>query len=397
VGVALALAIAAAAQEPRPEAAPPTIVVDFVVENLKGEPIGDLKPKEVEVVQEGRVEVQASFAAGERLGQYRLSYVPTSGKPGMVMLRLLRLGTRARGLDGPALKPRVVPGATPLELALLSLRERRPNADELPARLAALRFEAAPDGVHYALAVEVPFRALQFSKNGLRYEAELQLLVDVKTAEGRLVQRYSLARPLEAGYEAQLASYQLIWTGDLHLPAGSYVMQALVHDPNSSRGAVRELAFEAPAARAGLLASSVVLMRPSNATLVRNGREDDPLSLAGSALMPALELALPVGAEAMLQFYVVLYPDAARADDVSLRVELLRDGNVVGGTNVTLPPRNERGEIRYLGRMPTKSFRVAAYTLRLVAQQGDATAITEAPFAVIPEPAAPVLRIQPVR
>jgi hypothetical protein len=110
--------------------APITIVVDLVVEDAKGRPISDLKAGEIVVVQDHVQQAISQFTPKGRPGQYQITYAPASGKAGLVTVMLMRLGTRARGVDGPSLKPRVVVPPSTLAVELGRILEMRPDADD---------------------------------------------------------------------------------------------------------------------------------------------------------------------------------------------------------------------------------------------------------------------------
>jgi hypothetical protein len=140
--------------------------------------------------------------------------------------------------------------------------------------------------------------------------------------------------------------------------------------------------------------SSVVFLQPYPARLALDPVAGDPLLHGGVPVLPALALTLPHQSEARARFYVQVYPDPKNPAPVSLRLEVLRDGTPVGAVPLTLSPP-EDGRISYVGDVPTRTFRVAPYTLRLVAGQGDATVSDEATLRISDDPA--VLLAPPVR
>ena len=100
--------------------------------------------------------------------------------------------------------------------------------------------------------------------------------------------------------------------------------------------------------------------------------------------MPTLDLVVAAGASAQVRFLVSVYPDPKSPEPPTLLLELRRGEEVVGSVPVKLPPPESTGEIRYVGLMPTRTFRPAAYVLRLVARQGSTTASEETSFTVAP-------------
>jgi hypothetical protein len=345
-----------------------------------------LRPSEIELKQDGVAQAPAALVPRTEAGLYLLSYVPSSGRPGPVTLRVLRPGAKVRGRDGPQLRPRVIAPLSPVEAELAAMLEARPTPNALPCRASVSTFEPRSDGLHHTMAVEVPVADVQ----------RLQLFARLLDAEGRQVQRYSMDRSVETTSGMYRGALRLVWTANIHLLPGRYVLEALVRDPETRRAGATTLAFESLPAGDGLRMSSVSLVSPTAALVVRTEQElaDDPLFVEGAPLMPTLALVLPEGAHARVRFFVVVYPDASRQDPVSLRLELLRDGTPVGVTAIPLPVPDERGQIRYLGGMPVGSFHAGAYAMRLVARQSDASVSQEAAFVIGGESQAPI-RLKP--
>jgi hypothetical protein len=381
---ALLLAVVTAASpsgaEPPVEKPSPavTIAVDFVVENRAGRPITDLKEDEINVVQDSAKQAVASFERLERPGLYRLTYVPRSGKPGRVWLRVLRGGARVRGPEGPALKPRIIAARSPLETRLESLLESRPDADKLVLHVSVRRFEVSEGRVHHAVVVEVPL--VQPHGAAPATLSRLQILARIEAADGTVENRLTFDRTVEG--PATPASV-LVWTGDVFLKPGRHTLDCLVVDPTTDRASVRHDVVDVAEPGAGLAMSSVTLLQPNSVPFVREGSASDPFFFEGQALTPRVDVRLPAGLDTALDFFVIVYPDRRRPEAPALRVELLHEGRVLGAAPVVLPPPDDKGEIRYVARVPTRTFRPIPYSLRLVSTQGTESVSEEASFVMV--------------
>lgn len=365
-----------------------TIAVDFVVENGAGRPVTDLKEEEIDVVQDSAKQAVASFERLERPGLYRLTYVPRSGKPGQVWLRVLRRGARVRGPAGSGLKPRIIAARTPLETRLERLLESRPDADELALHVSVRRFEVSKGRVHHTVVVEVPL--VQPRGAGPATLSRVQILARIKGADGTVENRLTFDRTVEG--PATPASV-LVWTGDVFLKPGRHTVDCLVVDPATDRASVRHDAVDVAEPGAGLAMSSVTLLQPSSVPFVREGSASDPFFFEGRVLTPRVDVRLPAGVDAALDFFVVVYPDRRRPEAPALRVELLHEGRVLGAAPVVLPPPDDKGEIRYVAQVPTRTFRPIPYSLRLVSTQGTESVSEEASFVMVdPATLAPTLR-----
>jgi hypothetical protein len=96
-----------------------TVALEFLVEDLRGTPVSDIRLEEVEVVQDATRQRIRTFERKSRPGRYELTYAPQSGKAGGVTVRVTRSGTVMRGPDGgSSLKPRVISALSPLEAGL---------------------------------------------------------------------------------------------------------------------------------------------------------------------------------------------------------------------------------------------------------------------------------------
>jgi hypothetical protein len=386
----------AAPRTAQESATPPTILVDLVVTDAKGGAITNLRPGELEVFQEGRVQRVDALKPNGPPGRYELTYTPVSGKVAGVTVRALRPGAHIAGPDGPFLKPRVIPGLSPFEAQLAELLDAQPDADDFPCQTAVLRFEARPDGVHHTLVVDVALAALRITRDQGRYRGQLQMFARLKDASGRPLHYFSLDQPLEVASAGEVRVRHFVWTGDVHLLPGHYTLETLVVDSETSHKTARAVSFEAPAVGGGLRMSSVTLLQLSTALLVRREGDDDPLFFGDAPLMPTFGLVLPVETDATVRFFVTLYPDPKATEPPSLKLEVLRDGSPVGAIPIPLPLPDAHGRISYVGDMPTRTFRVARYTLRLVARQGASEVTEEASVTIAPRaPSTPLPMVNP--
>jgi hypothetical protein len=359
------------------------IVVDVVVEDARKRPITDLKPTELEVVQDAERQKVASFKAQAVPGHYEITYAPLSGKIGSVTIRVLRPGSHVRGPQGDFLKPRIIRPPTALEAELERVLAARGEASDLRCLAAVFQFEPRTDGIHQAIAVEVPSSELRFTEDRGQLHGHLQILVRLKDETGRVVERLTLDRPVQTAAVARVGSSafgRLVWTGHVHLQAGSYTAETLVFEPGSGRATTRRLSFQAIASRA-LQLSSVSLLQPREFLHLAEPAPDDPFVVAGTPVMPTLDLVVAAGADAQVRFFVTIYPDPKSVEAPTLLLELRRRDEVVGSVPLKLPPP-ESDQIRYVGLMPTRSFRPGVYVLRLVSQQASAAVSADASFTV---------------
>lgn len=234
------------------------------------------------------------------------------------------------------------------------------------------------------MAVEIPLSELRFGPTAEGPRGQLQILArftPVARPEAR--QHVTANKVVEVTGGGAVTVQRLVWTGTVSLGAGRHAVDVLVRDPATDRATTRTLAIDVPPAPPGISSSSVVLLRPRSFFFMRDLAEgDDPLVHEGVPLMPSLRTVLSPGTETHLRFFVTLYPAGGNVAPVRLTAEVLRDGMKVGEGSIQLPEPESGGEIRYVGLLPTSSFRAGAYALRLVARQGDSSTSEEAAFVV---------------
>jgi thiol-disulfide isomerase/thioredoxin len=374
-----------------------TVFVDLIVEDARGRPAANLQPEEVVLVQDGVRQKIATLVAKPTPGHYELTYVPAFGKAGAIKLQVLRPGARARGADGTTLKPRVVRPLSPLESELQALLDSRPDGDGFPLHARVLSFAATPEGLQHVFAVEVRVVDLVHDDADLALPAHVQAFVRLKDDEGRVLQRFYLDETIGDAARGRSLGQGLVWTPSVPLRPGRYTVETLARDVATSRVATRQLDFTAFERPAGLRVSSVSFVGTTGVVVRGNRRgavtplesADDPLYVKDTPILPTLDLRTsPSGA---IKFFATVYPDAASSEAVALRLDLLRDGNIVASSPLVAPPSEKNGEIRYVGGISAKGLKPGlGYALRVQAQQGTTAAFEEAPFTVETSEVAPI-------
>jgi hypothetical protein len=376
-----ALAAGAAAEAVR-------VRIEFIVEDAQGRPVTDLKPTEVVVHQGDDREEIESFERGSAPGHYALTYVPGSGQPGAMMLRLLRPGTMARGPDGPAVKVQVLRPLGPVDGPLLAALDAPDAPRALDHDSSVLRFEEQADGLHHTFVVELPLGSVKMDVIDGHVRAHVGLMARIRTADGKEVQRFSLDYPVEVpeSERALPPRQRVVWTSHVHLRPGHYVLESAAEDLLSARTGVGRLPFEVAALSPGLRMSSVSVLQAAETLSKEQGGIDNPLEYMGHQLVPAHRPQYVAGGLGELRFFVVLYPETSSKEPVELSLELYRGGTLVGRGPVKIPEGEPGRAIPYLGSFRLQTFAVGAYELRLQARQGGMRADETAAFEMVLPP-----------
>jgi hypothetical protein len=376
------------------EPARPIVAADMIVEDRAGKAVVDLKLAEVEIVQDAERQQLTVLRPLATPGQYEVQYVPASGRPNAMTVRVLRPGARVRvrGLATPALQPLILRPPTVLEAQLESLLETRTDSNPLSARVALLHFERDARGQHQTVAVEVAARDLQSSEDQPGQHGRLQVFARFRDSAGRVRERLAFDRPVESAAAVSLkpnvrvapAFERIVWTGHLHLPTGAYSADVLVLDASSGRSSVHRLTFAVGEPPPGPQISSVAVLQPREFLHLAEPVADDPLIVGTEPVMPALEPELPAGGSGQVRFYASLYPDSKLPAPLTLKLELRRGEELVGNVPLQLPAPSESGETRYVGLLATRTLQPAAYVLRLIVSQAAETSSAETTFTLVP-------------
>ena len=309
---------------------------------------------------------------------YMLSYVPKNdefdGK-----FRTIEVKVKRPSLDVAARKGYYAvraAGPIPLmsfEAPALVLLESTPVPNAFPIRAAALKFPEADRPGLTPVLVSVPADAITFTKSadGATYRAELTVVVRFRTAAGEIVdkmsQNYVLTGPIDRLEPVKAGN--VLFYRQPELAPGVYSMECVVHDALGERASVRFVTVEQPAATAGTLrASSLVLV--SSADRLREGDRpaDNPFLVGDMLLYPNLGEPLRKSTTPELGFFFTIYPATGSTPEAAL--EVLQNGAVLATLPLPLSAADSSGRIQQVGRLPTAALPAGTYELRLVVTQG---------------------------
>lgn len=388
MGLASLAFLAFVAQAPAASSAPVgEIALEMIVEDLQGRPVADIQRQEVLVTQDDVRQELATFAYRADKGWYELRYVPSTGRVGAVAVGVNRRNTRLRGVDGPALKPRLVAAVAPFEVPLRAALDAAEAPTALPFELGLLRFETRDDTLHHTLVAEVPVGALKVAPSAEGVRAHLSFLLRVQAEDGRIVHEGSLDQPVEIGARINDAGdpRKLVWTSHVHLRPGRYQASVAAMDRLSDRITVRrtDVAVEPwePGVRVGDLAFLLGM-----GELLGASDPDNPLTGSGAEMIPSLRPRWVVGTDGPIPALLVVYPDPASADPLTTAIELHREGRPTVRVPLSLAAEAPGVAIRQVARLRFGGMQLGTYTVKLVAEQGGRRAERSASLEVVPMP-----------
>jgi hypothetical protein len=133
------------------------------------------------------------------------------------------------------------------------------------------------------------------------------------------------------------------------LPPGRYTIETAVVDYEGKRKSTQIVPLEVPSMK-GPAMSDITMVRKLNNV---NGAPDpeDPFQFDGKVVLPAVSSTLKSGSNPMV--YFVVYPGSPNAAPGELRVQILKDGQVIARRNSALPKADATGRVRMIiGAVP---------------------------------------------
>jgi VWFA-related protein len=325
----------------------------------------------------------------EELGAYYLlSYAPRNevwdGRFRRIELRVRRPGVTVQSRRGYyAVR---TPTPTPVlehEAAALASLEESPNAADLPVHARALHFPAPDGDAVVAITAEMAAGAAgrRAGKSG-DLAQDFTVLALVRDASGRVVhkssRRYDLAWPKSKIEE--LRRWKAPFEREALLGPGRYTVEVVAYDALRRASGVTRSQLVVPRRPPGTLRlGSLVVVGRSEPNAAG---DPGPLRYEGRQLYPDFGEAVRVSSGKPLSFLVTLAPGARPPGEA--RVELLLEDEAVRSAEVPLPPPDEDGTVRVVGRLPIEGLPGGAYTLRVVVTDGQTLETGTAPVTLSP-------------
>jgi VWFA-related protein len=326
--------------------------------------------------------------------QYLIGYTPSNenydGRFRSIAVKLKRPGLQVQTRQGYyAVRAEEAKPLRGYEAPALAQLDRPQRPSSFPLHALGLSF---PDPLRPGLAsvlVRVPGEAISYERDksdkspGKLHRADFTVLVRIRDEAGRdvdrLSQRYLLSAP-EAGLAEARRGDVLFYRQPLLLP-GRYRLEAVAYDGLTRRASVSTVSLEVPAAQAGRLRlSSIVIVGRAEKLGEAEAKSDNPLFYGDTVIYPNMGEPLPKATTSALGFFFTVYGGAAAASTAT--IEVLRAGAPAGRTTAELPAPDASGRIQFAGALPLHGFGPGSYELKVTVGEGPSSDTQRARFTL---------------
>ena len=324
----------------------------------------------------------------EELGEYyEIAYHPANSVPDgrfrRISVKVSRPGVKVRTRAGYFATPASSPGVEAHELPLIAALGASPPPRDFEHESRILHFGVRGRERESVFMARVPMSDVRLTADDAAgvFRGRLSLLGMVQDEAGRSVARLSddwrIEEPLER-FDAVRGTAALFRRA-LTLPAGRYTLETAVRDGETGGLSVETSSFEIPEAPPGHLAvGSLSVVRRASAA---EGAGQDPLSVAGVAIQPALATPKIFRSTPEIPLFLPIFPTLA-GDPTELRLEVLRDGQPVADVSPTVPAPEPDGKIAWIGGLPATGLIPGRYEVVATVLQGDESAEARTAFEI---------------
>jgi len=265
--------------------------------------------------------------------------------------------------------------------------DRRPQPDDFPLNVTALSFPESKRPGRVPVMVQLATSALAFApdKDGKLYRAQFSIVARLRDAQGREVDRLSRDYPLTVPADKIEAAKRgdVLYFQETDLRPGRYTLEAVAWDSVGKKASVRAATVEVPAAAAGeLRLSSLVLLGKVEKLTAAERERDNPLYYGDTIVYPNMGQPFRKSATPTLGFFFTVYGSPSDAAPQQALVELLKGNAVAARLPMPLGAADVNGRIQHAAALPMQALAPGDYTLRITVANGTKSASRQAHFTV---------------
>ncbi len=318
---------------------------------------------------------------------YEISYSPDikvfDGSFRKIGVKMARADLRVQARSGYFALPFIEGQALlPFEMPMLTALSTTPLPRAIPYRSAGLHFGPGES----SFVIDVPLDSVTFVKDDAAktYRTHLSVLALLKDSQGRVVKKFSQDVPYQGPMDKMAAARQghFIYKQHAMLPPGRYTMETAVLDREGDKVSARKSVFTAPPPAQAIGLSSVSLIRRVEAEATESDPKD-PFEFQGGKITPTLTDSLAAGPGAALSLYFVVYPLQGASEAPELKLEFVREGQVIAAGSPALGKADGLGRIPYVATSPIDQLKPGEYEVRVTVKQGASAAQEHAFFTIL--------------
>lgn len=308
---------------------------------------------------------------------YELAYMPKEitydGRFRQISVSVARTGVSVQSRSGYfALPPTDGPPVLPYEIPLLTALSSNILPKDFDYHVRTLRFAPGAGGVQHSVAMEVPLSSFRFTENreSNTYQTHFSLMILIKDAQAKVVEKFSQDYPLEGPLERleALKKGNIIFMRHFRLQPGRYTLEAVALDRETDKRSARRVLLMVPAGQ-GLQMSSLAVIGKIDPVPAEDRDTDNPFQVGSMKIIPDISPSVEYADDGSLSFFLVIYPSQDSRERPRLTLQFIRDGELAGQGSPELPEPDEEGRIPYVATVPLKTLKPGRYEIRAVVQQ----------------------------
>jgi len=340
-------------------------------------------------------------AVGDLRGYYEIAYSPTNrsfdGKFRKITLRVARPGVSVQTRSGYfAMPPGEGTATFPYEVRLLEAMRAADPPQDLPVHSRTFRFGAEPGGQRYTLVLELPLRSVRFEpdRDAAFERAHFSFMGVLRASWGGVAEKFSQDAPLwlPRNRHDRLMQGNAVFMRSFTLPGGRYRLETAAWDQQSGQMSVSHSRLAVPANPPSFGLSSLAVVKRAERVPKGALASDDPFRAGEARIVPWVSEAELEASRGIGLFFVAYVPKGGtEAPQVTL--EFLRDAQVVGRAEPSLPAPDAEGRIPYVVSLPAGRLAPGRYEVVAELRAGSQRAWERTSFRVngngAPDVAAP--------
>jgi VWFA-related protein len=268
----------------------------------------------------------------------------------------------------------------PAQEALLSALNNPKPPTDVEFRAGSFTMTPGTDKSSGVVIAEIPLSGMTFAEQtpqpgapaavGKSYKASMSILTLIKDASGQVVEKFSnnQAFPTKAEQLQGTKTATFVQRNNFSLPAGKYTVETAILDRESLKAGVKKTELLVASRPNGIMLSSLAMIK--NIQPQAKDLQNEVFQIDGTKISPAVVPTIYATKNATLGIFFIVYPDKALGGKPTLKLEFLKDGNMLQEAPLPVPEADSTGKIPNVFRIPAEAIPPGTYDIRITAKQG---------------------------